>query len=148
MRSVSYVQRVSLDFTGTIFPHAICLGDADNDSLNELVVGDSSGKLYIYKNDDCKPWITRTCVGTLTCVGVGDVCNKGRNFVVAVGAEGWFHLFDISAAAAKSDSSSQQDGSIGDEQKPSYTQHIPANTKVMLISDIGEEVPYDTLKNI
>ncbi|RXN17762.1 integrin-alpha FG-GAP repeat-containing 2 [Labeo rohita] len=136
MRSVSYVQRVSLDFTGTIFPHAICLGDADNDSLNELVVGDTSGKLYIYKNDDCKPWITRTCVGMLTCVGVGDVCNKGRNFVVAVGAEGWFHLFDISAAAAKSDSSSQQDGLIGDEQKPSYTQHIPANTKVMLISDI------------
>uniref|UniRef100_A0A673IFE3 Integrin alpha FG-GAP repeat containing 2 n=1 Tax=Sinocyclocheilus rhinocerous TaxID=307959 RepID=A0A673IFE3_9TELE len=133
MRSVSYVQRVSLDFTGTIFPHAICLGDADNDLLNELVVGDTSGKLYIYKNDDCKPWITRTCVGM---VRMGDVCNKGRNFVVAVGAEGWFHLFDISAAAAKSDSSSQQDGSIGDEQKPSYTQHIPANTKVMLISDI------------
>lgn len=66
---------------------------------------------------------------------------------MAVGAEGWFHLFDISAAAAKSDSSSQQDGSIGDEQKPSYTQHIPANTKVMLISDIGEEFAYDILKN-
>lgn len=74
--------------------------------LNELVVGDTSGKLYIYKNDDPKPWITRTCVGMvsnkrmknditvvschdehlfkcdvfsqLTCVGVGDVCNKGR----------------------------------------------------------------------
>uniref|UniRef100_A0A8C0Y9L3 Uncharacterized protein n=1 Tax=Cyprinus carpio carpio TaxID=630221 RepID=A0A8C0Y9L3_CYPCA len=26
------MQRVSLDFTGTIFPHAICLGDAENDS--------------------------------------------------------------------------------------------------------------------
>lgn len=34
MRSVSYVQRVSLDFTGTLFPHAICLGDADNDSVS------------------------------------------------------------------------------------------------------------------
>lgn len=34
MRSVNYVQRVSLDFTGTLFPHAICLGDADNDSVN------------------------------------------------------------------------------------------------------------------
>ena len=33
MRSLNYVQRVSLDFTGTIFPHAICLGDADNDSV-------------------------------------------------------------------------------------------------------------------
>ena len=34
MRSLSYVQRVSLDFTGTLFPHAICLGDADNDKVN------------------------------------------------------------------------------------------------------------------
>uniref|UniRef100_A0A673IKR6 Integrin alpha FG-GAP repeat containing 2 n=1 Tax=Sinocyclocheilus rhinocerous TaxID=307959 RepID=A0A673IKR6_9TELE len=97
MRSVSYVQRVSLDFTGTIFPHAICLGDADNDLLNELVVGDTSGKLYIYKNDDCKPWITRTCVGMLTCVGVGDVCNKGRVrlsfslFFPLQGKGWWYH---------------------------------------------------------
>ncbi|XP_030643029.1 KICSTOR complex protein ITFG2 [Chanos chanos] len=136
MRSLSYVERVSLDFTGTLFPHAICLGDADNDSLNELVVGDTSGKLYIYKNDDPRPWITRSCLGMLTCVGVGDVCNKGKNFVVAVGAEGWFHAFDISAAVAKADSSSQQEGVAWDEQKPSFTQHIPANTKVILISDI------------
>ncbi|KAL7857794.1 hypothetical protein AOLI_G00178960 [Acnodon oligacanthus] len=133
MRSLSFVQRVCLDFTGSLFPHAICLGDADNDLLNELVVGDTSGKLYIYKNDDSKPWITRTCVGMLTCVGVGDLCNKGKNLVVAVGAEGWFHLFDIAASVGKADSSSQMDM---DEQKPCFTQHIPANTKVMLISDI------------
>lgn len=37
MRSVTYVQRVSLDFTGTLFPHAICLGDADNDSVNDVI---------------------------------------------------------------------------------------------------------------
>lgn len=36
MRSLNYVQRVSLDFTGTLFPHAICLGDADNDSVTTL----------------------------------------------------------------------------------------------------------------
>lgn len=73
--------------------------------LNELVVGDTSGKLLVYKNDDSKPWITRTCVGMvgetgsllgghnaverlwffnpvcifqLTCVAIGDVCNKGK----------------------------------------------------------------------
>uniref|UniRef100_A0A674N4L5 Integrin alpha FG-GAP repeat containing 2 n=1 Tax=Takifugu rubripes TaxID=31033 RepID=A0A674N4L5_TAKRU len=137
MRSLNYVQRLSLDFTGTLFPHAICLGDADNDSLNELVVGDTSGKLLVYKNDESKPWITRTCVGMLTCVAVGDVCNKGKNFVVAVGAEGWFHLFDLSAANAnKADSSSQHEFSSFDDQKPLFTQHIPANTKVILISDI------------
>lgn len=33
MRSVSYVQRVALDFSGSLFPHAICLGDADNDTV-------------------------------------------------------------------------------------------------------------------
>ncbi|XP_060770284.1 KICSTOR complex protein ITFG2 isoform X4 [Neoarius graeffei] len=138
MRSLSFVQRVSLDFTGSLFPHAICLGDADNDSLNELVVGDTSGKLYIYKNDNSKPWLTRTCVGMLTCVGVGDLCNKGKNLVVAVGAEGWFHLFDIASAVAKAkaESSSQPELLFGDDQKPCFTQHIPANTKVMLISDI------------
>ncbi|XP_063074032.1 KICSTOR complex protein ITFG2 [Engraulis encrasicolus] len=140
MRSLSFVQRISLDFTGSLFPHAICLGDADNDSLNELVVGDTSGKLFVYKNDDSKPWITRTCVGMLTCVGVGDLCHKGKNLVVAVGAEGWFHAFDLSAAAgakgSASDSSSQHEGLLWDEPKPCFTQHIPANTKVILISDI------------
>ncbi|XP_062339413.1 KICSTOR complex protein ITFG2 isoform X1 [Osmerus eperlanus] len=137
MRSLSYVQRVSLDFTGTLFPHAICLGDADNDSLNELVVGDTSGKLLVYKNDDSKPWITRTCAGMLTCVAVGDVCNKGKNFVVAVGAEGWFHMFDLTGiGAGKAESSSQHEALFSDDQKPCFTQHIPANTKVILISDI------------
>ncbi|KAF7248263.1 KICSTOR complex protein ITFG2 [Varanus komodoensis] len=68
MRSVSYVQRVALEFSGSVFPHAICLGDADNDSfslfqLNELVVGDTSGRLFIYKNDEGKPWTTRLCQG-------------------------------------------------------------------------------------
>lgn len=59
-----------------------------------------------------------------------------QNLVVAVGAEGWFHLFDITAAAAKAEVSAFQ--AEADEQKPFFTQHIPANTKVMLISDIGE----------
>lgn len=45
MRSVSYVQRVSLDFSGTLFPHAICLGDADNDSV---CIGD--GRLVIFRS--------------------------------------------------------------------------------------------------
>uniref|UniRef100_A0A8C7HCS9 Integrin alpha FG-GAP repeat containing 2 n=1 Tax=Oncorhynchus kisutch TaxID=8019 RepID=A0A8C7HCS9_ONCKI len=138
MRSLSYVQHVSLDFTGTLFPRAICLGEADNDSLNELIVGDTSGKLHVYKNDDSKPWITRTCVGMLTCVGVGDICNYGRNFVVAVGAEGWFNLFDLSAVAgAKSDSSapaSRRRCSLMTRNPAS--QHISASTKVILISDI------------
>ncbi|KAI5947711.1 KICSTOR complex protein ITFG2 [Manis javanica] len=135
MRSVSYVQRVALEFSGSLFPHAICLGDADNDTLNELVVGDTSGKLSVYKNDDSRPWLTCSCQGMLTCVGVGDVCNKGKNLVVAVTAEGWFHLFDLTPAKTL-DASGHHESLTGEEQRPVFKQHIPANTKVMLISDI------------
>ncbi|XP_075065266.1 KICSTOR complex protein ITFG2 [Mixophyes fleayi] len=129
MRSLSYVQRAVLEFSGSLFPHALCLGDADNDSLNELVLGDTSGRLHVYKNDHSKPWLTRCCSGMLTCVGVGDVCNKGKNFVVAVSAEGWFHLFDLSSKL-------EATYDLGEEIKATYTQHLPANTKLALISDI------------
>ncbi|XP_074681893.1 KICSTOR complex protein ITFG2 isoform X2 [Strix aluco] len=123
MRSVSYVQCVALDFGGSLFPHAICLGDADNDTLNELVVGDTNGKLYVYKNDDSKPWAVRSC--------------QGMNLVVAVSAEGWFHLFDLTSSSSKhSDPSGHHELAGAEEQKPVFKQHIPANTKVMLISDI------------
>ncbi|XP_021565712.1 KICSTOR complex protein ITFG2 isoform X2 [Carlito syrichta] len=137
MRSVSYVQRVALDFSGSLFPHAICLGDVDNDTLNELVVGDTSGKLSVYKNDDSRPWLTCSCQGMLTCVGVGDVCNKGKNLLVAVSAEGWFHLFDLTPAKVL-DASGHHETLMGEEQRPVFKQqqHVPANTKVMLISDI------------
>ncbi|OXB72239.1 UNVERIFIED_CONTAM: hypothetical protein H355_013418 [Colinus virginianus] len=120
MRSVSYVQRVALEFGGSLFPHAICLGDADNDTLNELVVGDTTGKLYVYKNDDSKPWTVRSC--------------QGMNLAVAVSAEGWFHLFDLTSSSKHPDASGHHE--LAEEQKPVFKQHIPANTKVMLISDI------------
>ncbi|KAM6095702.1 KICSTOR complex protein ITFG2 isoform 2-T2 [Chlamydotis macqueenii] len=91
MRSVSYVQCVALDFGGSLFPHAICLGDADNDA----------------------------------------------NLVVAVSAEGWFHLFDLTSPTLKHpDASGHHELAAAEEQKPVFKQHIPANTKVMLISDI------------
>jgi len=34
--------------------------------LNELVVGDTNGKLYVYKNDDSKPWAVRSCQGMVS----------------------------------------------------------------------------------
>uniref|UniRef100_A0A803VIT0 Integrin alpha FG-GAP repeat containing 2 n=1 Tax=Ficedula albicollis TaxID=59894 RepID=A0A803VIT0_FICAL len=112
----------------------MCIGSV---ALNELVVGDTNGKLYVYKNDDSKPWAVRSCQGMLTCVRVGDVCNKGKNFVVAVSAEGWFHLFDLTSLNSKHpDASGHHELPGGEEQKPVFKQHIPANTKVMLINDI------------
>ena len=34
--------------------------------LNELVVGDTSGKLSVYKNDDSRPWLTCSCQGMVS----------------------------------------------------------------------------------
>ncbi|KAL7976417.1 hypothetical protein Chor_015481, partial [Crotalus horridus] len=136
MRSVSYVRRVALDFGGSLFPRAVSLGDADNDALNELVVGDTNGKLFVYKNDDSQPWTVRSCQGMLTCVGVGDVCNKKKNLVVAVSAEGWFHLFDVTCPSKHGDALGHHELLTADDPKLAFKQHIPANTKVMLISDI------------
>lgn len=55
---------------------------------------------------------------------------------MAVSAEGWFHLFDLTSPSKHPDSSGHHE--LAEEQKPVFKQHIPANTKVMLISDIGE----------
>lgn len=62
-----------------------------------------------------------------------------QNFVVAVSAEGWFHLFDLTSLNSKHpDASGHHELAGAEEQKPVFKQHIPANTKVMLINDIGE----------
>lgn len=43
MRSVSYVQRVALEFSGSLFPHAICLGDVDNDTVSACALQETPG---------------------------------------------------------------------------------------------------------
>lgn len=42
MRSVSYVQRVALEFSGSLFPHAICLGDVDNDTVGACALQETA----------------------------------------------------------------------------------------------------------
>lgn len=54
-------------------------------------------------------------------------------------AEGWFHLFDLTPPPSKHlDAPGHHELPATDDQKLGFKQHIPANTKVMLISDIGE----------
>lgn len=46
--------------------------------LNELVVGDTSGKLSVYKNDDSRPWVTCSCQGMVSIRLPGS--QGGRDF--------------------------------------------------------------------
>ena len=95
VRSVSFVEHVTLEFSGNILQEALALGDVDNDGGNELVLGNVDGELSIFKGDCAKPWKTCKNLGMITCIGVGDVFNKGRNFLMCVTAEGWCYIFDV-----------------------------------------------------
>ncbi|XP_077994913.1 KICSTOR complex protein ITFG2-like [Glandiceps talaboti] len=142
MRSVSFVQRLELDVPGNLFTHAFVLGDVDNDKENEFVVGTVNGLLCIFKGMNTQPWKVASGLGMVTCVGVGDICNKKTNFLVCLTAEGWCHIFNVTDSKRQSDhdkTKDKQEEPTSEEMhmlKANHIQHIPANTKMLLIYDI------------
>ena len=59
MRAVSFVERLEFDLPspgGSVFKNAIALGDVDNDSAMELVVGSDCGEVLIFKGNYSKCW--------------------------------------------------------------------------------------------
>ncbi|XP_063412681.1 KICSTOR complex protein ITFG2-like [Mytilus trossulus] len=137
-RTVSFVERIEVDFVGNLFNQAILLGDVDNDQANELIVGNTEGDLHIFRGTFSSPWRKCSDLGMLTCIGIGDVCNKGKNTLLALTAEGWCYLFEVVAEVKKDESKAETEAE--DENKiilkPHYTQHLPANGKSLLIADV------------
>ena len=56
MRAVSFVERLEFDFAGSVFRNGLAFGDVDNDKSNELVVGNESGEVCIFKGTSTKCW--------------------------------------------------------------------------------------------
>ncbi|CAG2257333.1 KICSTOR complex protein ITFG2-like [Mytilus galloprovincialis] len=137
-RTVSFVERIEVDFVGNLFNQAILLGDVDNDQANELIVGNTEGDLHIFRGTFSSPWRKCSDLGMLTCIGIGDVCNKGKNTLLALTAEGWCYLFEVVAEVKKDDSKTETDAEEENRiiLKPHYTQHLPANGKSLLIADV------------
>jgi hypothetical protein len=51
----------------------------DNDGRSELVVGNVQGDLAIFKEEERnKPWRSCQDLGSIACVGVGDLCQIGQ----------------------------------------------------------------------
>ena len=49
MRSISMVEKLEVDYKGSLFQNAVCLVDVDNDGLDEFCIGFTNGELHVYK---------------------------------------------------------------------------------------------------
>ncbi|XP_013065637.2 KICSTOR complex protein ITFG2-like [Biomphalaria glabrata] len=139
MRTVSFVERIEVEFHGNIMTQTMVLADVDNDMANELIVGNIDGFVAIFKGESAQPWKKTTVNGMLTCLAVGKVHLSNKNSLVCMTAEGWCYIYNIN-----SDSSSQINNSVEDDGespslKPVFTQELPANAKVMCLADIDSD---------
>lgn len=146
-RTVSFVERIEVEFAGNIFNQSIVLGDFDNDKGNELAVGNIDGSLAIFKGRGHKPWRKCSNLGMITCLGCGDLLNRGKNNLFCLTAEGWFYIFDVKMECQSRDgkvdcqsfNATESHEDDGDNLKPSFKQHLLPNGKVMLAADVGSE---------
>ncbi|CAO0793171.1 unnamed protein product [Mucor circinelloides] len=138
MRTISLVKRLKWSFSGNMNPHALVIGDVDNDNENEFVIGNLNGDLAIFKGqcEDGFPSYVCRGLGTITCIAIGDVRNHGKNSVVIINAEGHAHIFDIPPKSkSSSNSADQQHISVDDYlrggRRTSDTASIQAFRRVM-----------------
>lgn len=127
MRSVSFVKCFEFLFDGNIYQNALTLGDVDNDGNNELIIGNTNGNLFIYKEQSCIQTIDK--LGMITAVGVGDVLNCGSNVLVVVSGDGWCHIFLCLSSQSVDKKSTDIDTPLF-KLEPVHIQRIPANAKV------------------
>ncbi|KAI9273425.1 hypothetical protein EDC94DRAFT_690370 [Helicostylum pulchrum] len=144
MRTISLVKRLKWNFSGNMNPHALVIGDVDNDNENEFVIGNLNGDLAIFKGECIDGFPSFVCrgLGTITCIAIGDVRNHGKNSVVIINAEGHAHIFDI-PPKSKTDQQHHQNISVDDYLKggrrSSDTASIQAFRRMMSVN--GSAMP-------
>ncbi|CAL1547112.1 unnamed protein product [Lymnaea stagnalis] len=137
MRTVSFVERIEVEFHGNILTQAMVLADIDNDMSNELIVGNIDGYVAIFKGESPKPWKKTNISGMLTCLAVGEVHLQKKNSLVCMTAEGWCYIYDISTQHSAQNVNMMDDDA--DNIRPIFTQELPANAKVMCLADIDSD---------
>ena len=117
MRSTSFVARLTLEVSGDVAKHGVCLSDVDSDGDHELVVGTDNGELFIFKGklhtslsvnhsqncvlgDSGVAWRKCSDLGFICAVGVGDLLNVGHPVIVVVSGCGWLNVLDVHKEAS------------------------------------------------
>jgi len=129
MRSVTFVDRLTLDISGDIAQHAISLGDVTGDGDHELVVGTDTGELFVFKGGSGVIWRKCSDLGFISAVGVGDLLSLGHSVIVVVSGCGWLNILDLFG--------DNDMDTMELDVKPVHTQRIPANVKDVIIGDIN-----------
>jgi len=130
MRSVTFVDRLTLEVEGTVAQNGICLGDISGDGNHELIVGNEAGELFIFKGSRVMPWLRCTDLGFITAIGVGDLLGLGHSVLVVASGCGWLNIFDLSEEL------SPLEGEPPRHILPLHTQRVPANVKDLILCDV------------
>jgi len=129
MRSVTFVDRLTLEVEGTVAQNAVCLGEVAGRGEGCLVVGTGAGLLMVFRGPSTSPWLVARELGFITAVAVGDLLGLGRPVLVVASGCGWVHVFDCS----------MEEEAVEGEPRvvtPLHTQRIPANVKDMILCDV------------
>lgn len=123
MKVATFHQHYDFEVEGDVFKSAVVLGDVDNDSDIELVIGNMKGDLYIFKGNRQIQKISG--LGLITAIAIGDIMNCGSNTLIVISGDGWCHMY-LCLKLSKTDSA---DDCIV-RLDLVHVQRIPANTKV------------------
>ena len=108
MRSVTFLDRLTLEVTGAIAQNGVCLGDVNGDGDHELVVGNDAGDLLVSRvqverfGGNVQTWASSQQWGW------GNLLNCGHNVVVVVSGCGWVNIFDFSDDVGDTESMTSQ----------------------------------------
>jgi hypothetical protein len=102
------------------------------------VIGSVDGVLAIFRGQtNTVPWRKCTALGMITCVGVGDVLNQGKNVVICLTGEGICHIFDLQQVQSnESNSVPEHQSQTSTGIRPFHSQPLSLNIKTLLIASI------------
>jgi len=151
MRSISLVEKIELDYKGSVFQNGMCLLDIDNDEHNEICVCNTDGDLYVFKGiESNKPCFVNKDIGSIVILCGGRLTNDGDNVLCAIDTEGYTSVYNtdihngdntinVEETLSKSPSDSFSTSTSPKELNLYHKEKLSPNSKVGLLQDIDND---------
>ncbi|XP_065652250.1 KICSTOR complex protein ITFG2 isoform X2 [Hydra vulgaris] len=142
MRSISLVQKVEIDFKGTVFQNAVALVDVDNDGHNELCVSNTNGDLHIYKGIQSKQVWQAKGLGSVMVLCGGCLRDSDEVVLITLDREGRCHMFDAPNQinkTAKECLLPKDFSELSTDLRILSIDKLASNAKVAIVEDIDDD---------